>query len=773
MTPLPGLPSDRSSDVARVSADAVTRSRPLARRAFLGSTLAGAATVAAAPVAGADGPSDGEATRTARFAMITDTHVDVDTPERTTMLERTLQHIAEREPDVVLHGGDITDYGSQDEVDRYLASVPRSLEDTIHHVPGNHESQWNADAFEEYERAFGATFHTFDLAGLHVVCLDPVKSQQWPSWQFDQGLLDAVATDLEQVGEDVPIVMVCHFPIGPEYQFVANPEDLLAVIEPYRVRLLFSGHIHKRHVSSLNGLTQVVGDGLIHAPVYYWAERLTDGDEDRLEIREVTVPADEKATETLVATVPLGPEGPGDDLGPLRVDATAGRDTITVRATADASGSRGRPSRPDTVEARVYPQGRTSEWVALAQQGKGAVWSGKLDASGLPPGEHRVQVRASHGGKGPVWTTTADVSIRSTALEVAWEHEIAGGVVMADLAHRGDLVVGATTEGVLDAVRVEAAGATRVWRRSGLGGFFKGPLFSQDGTLVLAGSADHHLYALDAKTGATRWSRDLGAPVQGGLAPLELGGASRIGVAAGEEFFLLDLAGTILWTADLDGTFTGSACTDGDLVFVGSGDGKVHALDPGSGKTVWSTQVAAKTDTAYHRVIYGPWSAPLQLLSTGDVFVPAHVGASALDAGTGEVRWTVEGLHRASLTRPAVSEYGILVVDGKEGDALLLDEATGETLWHGEPYAFVNGSSASAGASPVPTDDPAIWWLVATTGLVTRFDLAGPDVSTVLSSSTAFTTSTAALVAAGDEDLLVAIDHPGVLRGITGLHQVG
>src|SRR5699024_7314105 len=131
-------------------------------------------------------------------------------------------------------------------------------------------------------------------------------------------------------------------------------------------------------------------------------------------------------------------------------------------------------------------------------------------------------------------------------------------------------------------------------------------------------------------------------------------------------------------------------------------------------------QVATKTDSPYHRIIYGPWGAPLQMLSTGDVFVPLHTSAVTLSADTGEVQWSIGGLHRAQFTRPVISEHGVLIFDGKEGDAFLLDQSTGETKWHDQPFPFVGGSSASWGSSPVPTSDPAVYWMVATTGMLAK-----------------------------------------------------
>src|SRR5699024_2877359 len=173
-----------------------------------------------------------------------------------------------------------------------------------------------------------------------------------------------------------------------------------------------------------------------------------------------------------------------------------------------------------------------------------------------------------------------------------------------------------------------ADGARTAWRRDDLGGVFKGPVVAAGGEIVLVGSTDHHLYALGTSTGTTLWRQDLGAPVQCVIALLDLLQVQRIGVAAGTTFFLLGLEGAQDWAAGIGGTFTGTACTDGERVFVGSSDGTARALAGDSGDQLWSTMAATKSDSPYHRAIYGPWAAALQILSAREPFAPAHSGAA-------------------------------------------------------------------------------------------------------------------------------------------------
>ena len=445
------------------SLDAVGSQPGVARRTVLGATLAGtAAAIASAPAAQAASPTPGRQRSSAKFALIADTHVNVTATGRTRNLVRTLAHIDSRKPDFVLHCGDITDFGSPEEVELYLSSIPSTLRAKIHHVPGNHETQWDADAWESYRRNFGPTHYSFDAAGLHVIAIDPLESQEWPAFQVGQRLLDYIRADLEKVPHDVPIVMVSHFPISDNWLYINNVDELLRVIEPYRVRFMFSGHAHRREVRKFNGFTHLVGDPLKQAPVYYWVERVADDEGDRLTIEEIHVPASGPTQEKLITHAPLGDIGPGGHFGPVNLDAKGGREQISVQAVSIASDGGGPAEWPSMVKARIYPQGmKPQAWIPLERSGRGPRWHGTIDASSLPPGSHRVQLQASDAGEDPVWNELAPVSVPTTDAEVVWSHPLTAGTVMAGLAQHEKTIVAGTTDGVVEALAVDPGGAER------------------------------------------------------------------------------------------------------------------------------------------------------------------------------------------------------------------------------------------------------------------------------------------------------------------------
>ena len=696
------------------------------------------------------------------FAMVTDVHVNVDQPARTADLERVFRHIESRDPGFVLNCGDLTDLGAGNEFEVYNSAVADGLKDRMKVVPGNHEQQWIVDAFEAYDEGIGRPgSYSFNSGGLHVVGLDPLVMMEW-GWYFDRDLLDWLERDLRKAPKGVPIILFLHFPMGAHWNYVHNDDDLLRVIEPFPVRGIFAGHAHLTEVTTYNGATQVVGNSLKNGPFYYWAERRNGDSGPFLEVTEVTVPAAGQVQQKLLATVPLSKPGPGGTLGPLRARVTPHGDAVDMRVKVP------RDAPVVEVRARVHPHryGRTRDgWSPLGSSGPR--WTGRIDVSELPPGRHRMEVRAV-GDDGAVYDHTVPFELPSSAARIAWTTRLEGRVQGA-LGTRDGVVVAATTKGHVAAFAPSRDGNRRLWRKA-IGPVYRAPVFTPAGTDILVPSADHHLYALDAATGSPQWSTDLGVPLAGDVALAEVDGESRVFLAAGTTLFGLDLDGRVLWSAALNGVAAGRPECDGERVYVGSGDGNAYAFDARSGDRAWAVQLTDKT-TMDGTVLYGPWACYVRLLQDGAVLFTTFTNAVALEGSTGARRWLGQGDELGTLqllyTPPTVTDHGILLVDGFNGTTHVFDPGTGRQLWQAPalPRNF--------GAAPVPSpDDDSVYWLVGQSGLLVRIDLANRSVEQVLQVLTAYTQSTAALVGSGSDQVLVAGGQDGVLHGVVGLDEV-
>lgn len=118
------------------------------------------------------------------------------------------------------------------------------------------------------------------------------------------------------------------------------------------------------------------------------------------------------------------------------------------------------------------------------------------------------------------------------------------------------------------------------WRRKLEGAVTAGPVIGQDGT-IYAASNGGVLHALDAATGADRWTYDSGHTEGGDLSisPLVLPDRTVLWPTPGAELVALSPTGTPLWSQPLPGQPTSPASVDGHRIYVGDLSGAVSALD--------------------------------------------------------------------------------------------------------------------------------------------------------------------------------------------------
>lgn len=250
-----------------------------------------------------------------------------------------------------------------------------------------------------------------------------------------------------------------------------------------------------------------------------------------------------------------------------------------------------------------------------------------------------------------------------------------------------------------------AASGTIVWTFTTGGAVRSSPVVAGD--LLLVGSGDGHLYALDRRSGAERWRFAAGSPVN--ASPAVQGGLVFIGDRA-NKFYALELGdGRLRWQAATGPDrpwpwghegwdyYTSSPAVVGDLVIFGSGDGNVYAFDARSGAERWRAATGGRVRTspamADSSVYFG---------STDGVFY-------AFDLATGTLRWkyetegvshdaTVVGFDRKSIQSSATVNGENVFFGSRDGGVYSLARSTGVLAWRaGHKFSWIVGSPAVAG----------------------------------------------------------------------------
>ena len=226
------------------------------------------------------------------------------------------------------------------------------------------------------------------------------------------------------------------------------------------------------------------------------------------------------------------------------------------------------------------------------------------------------------------------------------------------------------------------AGGGILWQVAGRG--IGAPAVS-DSTVYVA-SLDHHVLALDARTGQERWNVTTGVTLgeNEGRNVLIVGNLVIVPDAAIHAFDRV--TGERRWTfsttsGDLPGRYILS--TDGVRVFAGSPAGFAYALDATTGQPVWIDSIARDNISV---VISPVVNRGLVVLSVRHDTNPSTGGIVALDAATGVVRWRVDfpstGPGRGSGSLRRASFWGELVVaSSDDGTVYAMDRETGAYRW--------------------------------------------------------------------------------------------
>lgn len=224
------------------------------------------------------------------------------------------------------------------------------------------------------------------------------------------------------------------------------------------------------------------------------------------------------------------------------------------------------------------------------------------------------------------------------------------------------------------------------WSLDLTSGLYTSPTIA-DGTVYLNYESEYYgdepnVYALDAETGDTRWTVDLG----------RFGSFWTSPTVAGEMVFVLDESGAHcgnllaldradgneLWRAE--GRFKHSAVVWDGRVYAGSEDGIV-AIDTMDGEVVWDNRGTGKARAT-------------PAIDDESLFVPLGDSLRALDATTGALQWETDT--GTGQTSPVVSDE-MVFTGGKDGCLRAFDVDSGSIQWTHEREAQIYEPPAAAG----------------------------------------------------------------------------
>ncbi|MFO7173907.1 MAG: PQQ-binding-like beta-propeller repeat protein, partial [Bacillota bacterium] len=593
--------------------------------------------------------------------------------------------VAALKPDLVIHTGDVTEIGSRREYEEYRQAIAVFGNTPVLHVPGNHDARWLDPGKAWFRQYLGEVPRTLDWHGVHLVLLDSTVATETHG-HLDRSTLQWLAGHLQRVGPDRPVLVFLHHPVFyTPVTYTDTDDEFVAVLAPYNVRGVFTGHGHLHMRWERNGIpffmTQAAMEG---------GYKIVDLDPAA---RTLTVyDGNVDSTLTEVVTLPLDPPTPRP------------APPVITRVALEGNHLR--------VEARVHglPSGLqywarvgTTPWQPMGPSLHPDTLMANLPVAGLPPGRHRVQVWIAPLGAalpgellsgdqwpqrnaGPSWSAYQDVDLppapgAADAPRELWRLGFGGGIQGSPALGPDGTAYAATLAG--EVVAVAPDGQVR-WRREFPAPVVGAPTLVPDGSgsgaggppgsgLLLVPGTDGTLRALDPASGEVRWQAHLGAPLM--AQPLAAAGLVFIGDSAG-VLHALDLAtGAPRWQYQAGAAIRSRAAYGAGTVFVGAWDTAVHAVDAFTGKPRWVRTLPGS-------VYYSPANQP-PLFFRGRVYVTrsqpsGHASLYALDARTGEVLWSAQGSFGYSAP---VLHGGLLVVASSGGTVVAFDPVTGQQRW--------------------------------------------------------------------------------------------
>jgi 3',5'-cyclic AMP phosphodiesterase CpdA len=183
------------------------------------------------------------------------------------------------EPDFVITGGDLImdalgqTYSRADSLYNLFQEIEKEFTMPVHHTMGNHEmfgvytSSGVSPDHPDYGKTLfmkrlnnGKRYRSFDHEGWHFILLDGVAITPERTYigEIDTEQLEWLASDLEGVGKETPVVMSVHIPFFTMFTqiregalarsspglVIGNAKEVWELIEPYNVRLVLQGHLH-------------------------------------------------------------------------------------------------------------------------------------------------------------------------------------------------------------------------------------------------------------------------------------------------------------------------------------------------------------------------------------------------------------------------------------------------------------------------------------------------------------------------------------------------
>ena len=185
-----------------------------------------------------------------RFAFLADTHIAAEGSSVADLSACIRDINAYDSLDFVIFGGDVTNFGSDDEI-RLAKSMTDSICRPVYVVQGNHDANWSESGCGTFKEVFGYEHFLFRAGGWRFI-----GCNSGPDMRMAPGLVPRET--MEWLSEQEPgekTIFINHYPMDSS---VLNYFDVTRELKRLDTRMVIGGHLHAYRTKNYQGIPAVV-----------------------------------------------------------------------------------------------------------------------------------------------------------------------------------------------------------------------------------------------------------------------------------------------------------------------------------------------------------------------------------------------------------------------------------------------------------------------------------------------------------------------------------
>lgn len=194
---------------------------------------------------------------TFRFALLTDLHINLNSPTSVIDLQNSVTQINNTDSiDFILVTGDISDDGSTKALEK-AKEILDQLQKPYYIIMGNHETKWSESGVTVFKRIFGYERFEFEHKGYLFLGFNTGPIIRMALGHVASEDIDWLKQELKEKDIDgKPVFLITHYPLTP--QDVDNWYDVTDVVRPYSIKAFIGGHYHVNRYLNYDGIPGIV-----------------------------------------------------------------------------------------------------------------------------------------------------------------------------------------------------------------------------------------------------------------------------------------------------------------------------------------------------------------------------------------------------------------------------------------------------------------------------------------------------------------------------------